>query len=136
MSSKLARTPVVSLSAMFALVALAFSSGCALDDESLDDVEAVREPSITMHPVNPATLKPECEDRLLVWEDNTCRKGCNEGYVLVRGECTSKRLVEPSRKLPGEAREPTEEPTEEPPGPNGEMHWPTSPGEDPEKPEV
>jgi hypothetical protein len=115
MSSKLARNPVVSLSAIFAMVALAFSSGCAGDLESLDE-ESEFEPSFAMREVTPEMMKRSCKDREMVWEGSVCRKLCDEGYELVRGICTSKRHLEPSKKYPG-ASHPggtPEDPTEDP----------------------
>ena len=139
MSSKLARTPVVSMSAMFALVALAFSSGCAGDIESLvEDEEVGRTPSITLRPLDPEAMKHSCESKGLIWENATCRRSCKEGYEVVRGTCVSTRLPKFEQpKKPKEPRDPQEPRDPEEPCNSDEHTGPKCeiqpPAEDPEE---
>lgn len=89
MSSNLLRNPVVVLSAMFALASLAFSSGCAVEEDSIElDEEEVETSKVAISgQINLNGAKESCNSRHRVWKNGTCLNQCAAGYLMENGTC-------------------------------------------------
>jgi hypothetical protein len=96
MPSPVSRTPVLSVSATFALVALAFSSGCELEDDSveLDDEDVGTSEMAISATFDQNAAKSKCEQRHQVWKNNACLKTCQSNFVMENEICIHKKTVE------------------------------------------
>lgn len=87
MSSILSRA-ALTLSPLF-VAALAFSTGCALESDSLeaDDEEVGESQSAITASFDPAAAKAACEAKHQVWKSGTCTDKCMASFKLYAGKC-------------------------------------------------
>ena len=96
MSSIVAKNSVATLFTLLATATLAFSSGCALDEDSvdLDDEEVATSEMAISGSFSVDAAKSSCEAKKKVWKDNACLNKCVSGYKFYVDGCYTSFAVD------------------------------------------